>query len=300
MFPIREGATHKVVIGPVVAVGDGFTPVTTLALSTADEAEAILHDNGTVVDISAYTFAAITTADGYYHLTLQSGISNTMGHMTVVINDDSLCLPVRADFMVIASEIYDALYASDADGWNASGQVALLTATQASIDAIETDTNSLNDTKVPQTLNLTASGNIGIDWANVENPTTALDLSGTDIQLVDTVTTYTGNTVQTGDSFARIGAAGAGLTDLGGMSTTMKAQVNTETDSGWTTQMADSVATDGTIATREQALYLLVQMLTEFSITSTTLTVKKVDGSTSLATFTLDSATTPTSLTRAT
>ncbi len=36
--------------------------------------------------------------------------------------------------------------------------------------------------------------------------------------------------MQTGDSFARIGAAGAGLTDLGGMSTTMKGQVNTEAD----------------------------------------------------------------------
>jgi hypothetical protein len=33
--------------------------------------------------------------------------------------------------------------------------------------------------------------------------------------LTDTLTTYTGNTVQTGDSFARIGAAGAGLTALG-------------------------------------------------------------------------------------
>ena len=33
--------------------------------------------------------------------------------------------------------------------------------------------------------------------------------------LVDTLTTYTGNTVQTGDSYARIGAAGAGLTALG-------------------------------------------------------------------------------------
>lgn len=33
--------------------------------------------------------------------------------------------------------------------------------------------------------------------------------------LVDTLTTYTGNTPQTGDSFARIGAAGAGLTALG-------------------------------------------------------------------------------------
>lgn len=41
-----------------------------------------------------------------------------------------------------------------------------------------------------------------VNWANVTAPTTANDLSATDIQLVDTVTTYTGNTVQTGDTFA--------------------------------------------------------------------------------------------------
>jgi hypothetical protein len=34
------------------------------------------------------------------------------------------------------------------------------------------------------------------------------------VVLVDTVTTYTGNTPQTGDSFARIGVAGAGLTNI--------------------------------------------------------------------------------------
>ena len=34
------------------------------------------------------------------------------------------------------------------------------------------------------------------------------------VVLVDTVTTYTGNTPQTGDSYARIGAAGAGLTNI--------------------------------------------------------------------------------------
>ena len=35
------------------------------------------------------------------------------------------------------------------------------------------------------------------------------------IGTVDTLTTYTGNTPQTGDAFARLGAAGAGLTALG-------------------------------------------------------------------------------------
>jgi hypothetical protein len=35
------------------------------------------------------------------------------------------------------------------------------------------------------------------------------------VTLTDTVTTYTGNTPQTGDAYARLGAAGAGLTALG-------------------------------------------------------------------------------------
>lgn len=39
--------------------------------------------------------------------------------------------------------------------------------------------------------------------------------AGGHISDVDTLTTYTGNTLQTGDSFARIGLAGAGLTSLG-------------------------------------------------------------------------------------
>jgi len=119
MLFIRQNSTDKVVIGPVVAVGDGFSPITTLVLTgagAADEAEAILHNNGTVVDISAYTFAAIAVADGYYHLTLAAGISGTVGHMTVVINDDSLCLPVRADFTVLEEAVYDAMYAASAAG----------------------------------------------------------------------------------------------------------------------------------------------------------------------------------------
>jgi hypothetical protein len=78
------------------------------------------------------------------------------------------------------------------------------------------------------------------------------------------------------------------------------ADVNAQVDAAFTTQMADSVSTDGAIATREQALYMILQFLTDFAINSTTLTVKKVDGSSSLMTFTLDDGTNPTSLTRAT
>jgi len=78
------------------------------------------------------------------------------------------------------------------------------------------------------------------------------------------------------------------------------ANINAEVDTAFTTQMPDSVSSDGTIATREQAIYMILQMLTEFAISGTTMTVKKVDGSTTLITLTLDDATSPTSLTRAT
>jgi hypothetical protein len=77
------------------------------------------------------------------------------------------------------------------------------------------------------------------------------------------------------------------------------AQVNAEVDTAFTTQMADSVSADGAIATREQALYMLLQFLSERAVSGTTVTVKKVDGSTSLMVFTLDDATDPTSITRA-
>jgi hypothetical protein len=67
-----------------------------------------------------------------------------------------------------------------------------------------------------------------------------------------------------------------------------------------TTQMVESYAADGTAPTLAQALFLIQQTIGDFSITGTTLTAKKLDGSTTAATYTLDSATTPTSRTRAT
>jgi hypothetical protein len=70
-------------------------------------------------------------------------------------------------------------------------------------------------------------------------------------------------------------------------------------DGIFTGQMTESYNTDGTAPTLAQAVFLILQMLTEKSISSTTLTVKKLDGTTSAATFTLNDATNPTSITRA-
>jgi hypothetical protein len=112
------------------------------------------------------------------------------------------------------------------------------------------------------TLDVTATGAAGIDWGNIENKTTANDLSGTDIQLADTVTTLTGHTAQTGDSYARLGApAGASVSadvaavksDTGNILTDtadMQPKLGTPTDfgSGTSTLAANlqDLADDGT------------------------------------------------------
>ncbi len=67
-----------------------------------------------------------------------------------------------------------------------------------------------------------------------------------------------------------------------------------------TTQMTEAYAGDGVAPTLAQALFLIQQSVGDFSISGTTLTVKKLDGSTTAATYTLDDASDPTSRTRAT
>lgn len=66
------------------------------------------------------------------------------------------------------------------------------------------------------------------------------------------------------------------------------------------TTMTESYAVDGAQATLAQAIYLIQQFLSERSLSSTTLTIKKLDGATTAATYTTNSATNPTSLTRTT
>lgn len=210
--------------------------------------------------------------------------------------------------------------------------------------------NSLKSTVVNRQLDVTSTGGAGIDWGNVENKTTVNDLSATDIQLCDTVTTLTGHTVQTGDNFARLGApAGASVsadvaavksetaliltdtnelqtdwvnggrldlildarmaessinTTAGAVDTVTTTTTNTdmvaEPTTLLTTQMSESYASDGIAPTVAQALFAIQQFLQERSTATTTVTVKRIDGSTTAMTFTLDDATTPTSITRAT
>ena len=64
------------------------------------------------------------------------------------------------------------------------------------------------------------------------------------------------------------------------------------------TPMTESYAADGSAPSIQEALLMLQQMLGDFSITGTTLTVRRLNGATPAATFTLNDADAPTSITR--
>ncbi len=108
--PIRQNSTDDISIGPAVEL-DGFTLNTAITLGSVDSAAVKLGDDS-VVDISGYTMAATTNMDGEYDLTLQTGISDTVGPFTLLIEDVSLILPIREKFFVYDPVVFDALYAS--------------------------------------------------------------------------------------------------------------------------------------------------------------------------------------------
>ena len=106
-----------VIVGPFVDVADGFTPETGVTLSGADEAELLKHNTATVTSISGATWAAVTNCDGYYALTLTSSLLDTEGLITVIVQDDSVCLPVKMTWQVVAQAAWASLITAKDTGF---------------------------------------------------------------------------------------------------------------------------------------------------------------------------------------
>jgi hypothetical protein len=119
--------------------------------------------------------------------------------------------------------------------------------------------------------------------------------AGSDFYIVLTVGTVDGVSV-VGVCVAHFSIRNRSLEDFSDTA----ADVAAEVDNLLTAVIPDSIPADGTRPSMKQALYMIVQFLMERSVSSTTMTVKKVDGSSALLTLTLNDATSPTSITRAT
>ena len=130
-----------------------------------------------MVDTTIATLASQTS----FTLTAGSADDNAYNNCTIVVEDVSTSTQ-KAVGVVIAY----------------TGATRTVTLKEALVFTIATTDkvyilgeNSLKSTVSNRQLDVTSTGAAGIDWGNVENKTTANDLSATDIQLCDTTTTLT-------------------------------------------------------------------------------------------------------------
>lgn len=182
-----------------------------------------------------------------------------------------------------------ALPAAAAD---AAGGIPISDAGGLDMDSIKTDTAAI----------LTDTGTSGVIVAT-NNDKTGYSLTAT-TGLGNQTADITGNlSGSVGSVTGAVGSVTGSVGSVTGLTASnLDAAISTRATPAQilTTALTESYAADGAAPTVAQALFLIQQSIGDFSISGTTLTVNKLDGTTAAATYTLDSATDPTSRTRAT
>lgn len=202
---LRQSTQIVVRVGPFVDATDAVTPETGITLGAADQAEALKAAGAATADISAATWAAITGSDGWYNLTLTTSHTDTVGELEIVVQDSSVCLPVRKMFQVVEEAVYDALFAASALGYvaNAPVNVAQFGGSNGTFSAGRPEVNTshwagaataTNDVALAAAptnfaaLAITATGAVGINWGNVENQGSTVALADTTVATATTLT----------------------------------------------------------------------------------------------------------------
>ena len=160
---LRQSTAIDVGIGPFVDATDGVTPETGLTISQADV--RLKKNAGAWAQVNDATSATHEEA-GWYEKELDATDTNTVGRLLISIQESG-ALPVWHEFWVLEEAVFDAIYAASAPGY-------------------------LQPTTAGRTLDVSAGGEAGIDWANVGSPTTALNLSGTNIDVDQVVASVSG------------------------------------------------------------------------------------------------------------
>ena len=138
---LRQSTAATVVLGPFVDFTDGATTEEVLTVSAA---EVILLVNGIAAGAKSDSDALTHLNGGMYSCELNTTDTATVGKLDIIVNDTANdARPISRGFQVVEEAIYDALYVLGADGYSTAGAVQLATATQASIDAIESYAASL-------------------------------------------------------------------------------------------------------------------------------------------------------------
>lgn len=136
---------------------------------------------------------------------------------------------------------------------------------------------------------VSATGEVGLDFDNIKDATGVHTLTNITVPIVTTVNGLAAGTVTAT-------AIATDAIDADALAADALTEIFTKV---WTTALTEAYAADGVAPTAAQFMFMFWALLAERGISGVTLTAKKLDGSTTAMTFTLNDATTPTSQTRA-
>ena len=162
---------------------------------------------------------------------------------------------------------------------------------------VAVDANNLVAVPATQKVDVdTIKTNPVVNGGTITFPTTATLASTTNLT-AGTIATVSGNV--NGSVGSVTGAVGS-VTGAVGSLTANNDKTGYALSATGSAALTESYAADGAAMTLNQAIYQIWSFLAEKNVAGTTLTAKKLDGSTTSMTFTLDSSSAPTSITRAT
>lgn len=109
MRTLRYATAATVMVGPFVDAADAVTE------------EVLLAGNGTELSKNGAAFGAgpvlgTHDAEGYYPVALTTGSTDTLGHLLLKSHAAATHRPVKEEFMVVPSWLYDRLTDAD-DAW---------------------------------------------------------------------------------------------------------------------------------------------------------------------------------------
>lgn len=320
IFLRQSTASQEVPLGRFVDSTDGNTEETALTIANTD---IKVWKTGATTLASKNSGGATHIANGEYYAVFDATDTDTIGPMKITIHVSG-ALYVQVWATVLDEAVYDALFGTTAlaTATNITAATGIVlsgvTHTGAVIPTVTTLTGH-----TAQTGDVYALANGANGFANIKSDTAAI--------LVDTGTTLDTNisAIKTKTDYlpsATAGAAGgvfiagtnAATTITTALTTTFTGSLTGNVNGNvggnvtgsvgslasvaniYTTAMTESYSSLAGTKTLAQALYEIAQWTQNRSVASTTETIKKVDGSTTAYTLTLDSATTPTSTVRAT
>ena len=321
---IKQSTAYTFRFGPFVDDTDGKTAETGLTIE--DSHVRVSKAGGNFVDKNESSNSAHDEA-GFYVVVLDTTDTNTVGELQIAAHISG-ALPVFKTFQVVEEAIYDALFAGSAN------LITKVDAIDTVVDAILVDTgttldgklNTIDDFLDTEVAAILADTNeLQTDWANGGRLDALIDsiIAGVNVTTIEGVDAT--DAIQTSSSASLIAynldhlmkTAVASNADMTTEVTDGSVLSNIMTKTGdtsdyayatdrleglagvWTTALTESYASDGAAATPAQLLYMIYCTVGEFSISGTTITGKKVDGSTTAMTWTINSASDPTSRTRA-